>query len=65
MIQLDCLYPFTKQECVMTDKKHVEKDDKPKDCPVPDEDLVRPNAAPGDGDSGPTSPPPPPPKKGF
>ena len=51
MIQLADI-PFTKQECVMTEKKHDEKDDKPKDCPVPDEDLVRPSASPGDGDSG-------------
>ena len=31
MIQADCPYPLTKQECVMTDKKHDKRkgDEKP------------------------------------
>jgi len=65
MIDLWLAIQQLQEQCDMTDhKKHPHKD---KHCEEPDfttqDDEA--TAAPGDGDSGPTSPPPPPPKKGF
>jgi hypothetical protein len=60
MIQLDCLYPFTKQECVMTDKTKPECGPKPEDRDDLEGAIVPPEASPNKL-SGPTSPPPPPP----